>query len=109
LIGSDAAAWRPESVKLATAEYFSAQDLFGQWLEDECDAEPGNTWKWEASGALFESWSAYAKAAGEEPGSRKAFADAMQGRGFERCEKGHAKTRSFSGVRLKVKGLNDFG
>ena len=32
-----------------------------RWLEEECDAERGNTHKWETSAALFERWSAYAE------------------------------------------------
>ena len=30
---------RPASVSAATDEYFEEQDLFGQWLEEECDVE----------------------------------------------------------------------
>ena len=36
---------RPESVKAATEDYFAEQDLIGQWLDEECDIEPGNTHK----------------------------------------------------------------
>lgn len=74
---------RPAVVLDATAAYFAGEDTFGQWLEDTCDVEPGNPHKWEKSGALFESWCAYAKAAGEEHGTAKAFSSAMQGRGLE--------------------------
>ena len=31
---------RPQSVLHATAAYFAKQDVFGQWLEDECVVEP---------------------------------------------------------------------
>ena len=61
---------RPQSVIEATEEYFSNQDLFGQWLEDECDVEPGNRWKIAKSGELFAAWAAYAKRAGENPGTK---------------------------------------
>ena len=47
----------PSAVLSATAAYLEGEDLFGQWLADECDAEPGNAWKWEAVGQLFDSWS----------------------------------------------------
>jgi putative DNA primase/helicase len=66
---------RPRTVIEATSEYFANQDTFGQWLDEECDVEPGNRWKNEASAALFKSWQAYATSAGDKPGSRKAFAD----------------------------------
>jgi putative DNA primase/helicase len=60
---------RPATVVDATDEYFSAQDLFGQWLQDECDPEPGNSAKMETSTALFQSWRSYAERAGEAAGS----------------------------------------
>ena len=60
---------RPASVSEATHNYFEDQDVFRQWLEDECEVDPGNDYKWERSTDLFASWSAYAKAAGEHPGS----------------------------------------
>jgi putative DNA primase/helicase len=74
--------------------------LFGQWLEDECEIEPGNRWKNETSARLFRSWHGYATRAGDEPGSQKGFADAMQKRGLER-DKGSKGVRLFRGVRLK--------
>src|SRR5215204_525345 len=91
----------PAAVLSATAAYLEGEDLFGQWLADECDAEPGNAWKWEAVGQLFDSWSTYATRAGEKPGSKKAFSQAMQNRGLASSEQGHAKVRAFTGIRLK--------
>jgi phage/plasmid-associated DNA primase len=69
---------RPESVKLATEQYFDDQDSFAQWLEDACDVEVGNFDKWEKSAPLFEAWSAYAL----KSGSTVAFAEEMAKRGF---------------------------
>jgi putative DNA primase/helicase len=83
----------------ATNEYFSAQDLFGQWLDDECDVEPGNTYKTEASADLFASWRAYAERAGEQPGTQKSFAENMQTRGLERFRT--KSFRGFRGIRLR--------
>jgi putative DNA primase/helicase len=45
----------PETVRAATASYFDNQDLFAQWLEEKCDAEPGNEFKTATSAALFKS------------------------------------------------------
>ena len=45
---------RPASVIAATESYFEDQDLMSQWLAEECDAEPGNRYKWEATAKLFE-------------------------------------------------------
>jgi putative DNA primase/helicase len=91
---------RPSSVVKATSDYFSDQDLLGQWLTDECDAEPGNRWKVAASAALFASWSTYAIRAGEKLGSRKSFAEELERRGFEK-RKGSGGVREFLGLRLK--------
>ena len=90
---------QPTSVSEATADYFADQDLFGQWLEDECDLDPGNSHKSGTNAELFGSWRAYAERAGETAGSQKAFADKMKLRGLERW---HAKSfRGFRGVRLR--------
>jgi len=90
---------RPASVKEATAEYFSEQDLMRQWLDDECELEPDNEWKWETTADLFASWSGYAKAAGEDPGTTKRFAPAMRRLGIE--PKRTRSMRGWSGIRLR--------
>ena len=90
---------RPSSVVAATADYFSDQDLIGQWLDDECDADPANRHKWETGAGLFASWTAYAASAGERLGSQKAFSEELTRRGFER-DKGTKGVRIFRGVRL---------
>ena len=91
---------RPPIVVDATAEYFSAQDMLAQWIEDECDAEPGNDWKRATSADLFASWSAYAKRAGEAPQSRKVFSDALAKKGFVNS-RGSGGVRTYQGIRLK--------
>ena len=98
----------PSIVRDATDAYFSSEDIFGQWLDDACDAEVGNAYKWEAVGVLFAAWTAYANRANEEPGSIKAFSEQMQARGYAACQKGNAKTRSLSGVRLRPENVNDY-
>ena len=91
---------RPASVTSATATYFSDQDLFGQWLEDSCEVEPGNPHRWDKSGDLFASWAGYAKAAGEEAGSRKGFAEQLRKRGLSTVKKTHG-VRAVLGVQLQ--------
>ena len=90
---------RPQCVLDATAEYFGAQDVVGQFLDEECDCEPGNTWKTATTGELFTAWTAYAKAAGEVPGTQRSFSDILQRRGFERMRVN--KGRVYRGIRLK--------
>ena len=59
---------RPASVVAATEDYFSEQNLFAQWLAAECEVDPAKEF-WEKTVDLFKSWSDYAKAAGEQPGT----------------------------------------
>ena len=92
---------RPDSVRQATEGYFADQDLLGQWLDEACDTEPGNRHKYAATVDLFASWTEFAKQAGDEPGSRKAFSSELGKRGFEPFREGHDKIRSFRGLRLK--------
>lgn len=92
---------RPESVKAATESYFSDMDMFGQWLEEECDVEPGNPHKWATTTELFASWADYAKAAGEAAGSQKTLKDMLVRRDVEPYRSKTA--RGFKGIRLRPK------
>lgn len=92
------------SIIAATAEYFENQDLFGQWLDEKCDAEPGNEFKTATSAQLFKSWSEFTQAAGEEPGTRKGFGMLLERRGFTRDRTG--KARLWQGLRLKAEGYD---
>jgi len=91
---------RPGIVKKETEDYFSEQDTFAQWLSDECDCDPGNTWKMGTSKELFDSWHAYAVAANEQIGSRKSFSDNLKKRRFE-IHRGTKGARSFRGICLR--------
>src|SRR5262249_57456813 len=88
----------------ATSEYFEKQDLFSQWLNEKCDAEPGNLFKSATSAELFKSWSEFLKIAGEAPGTQKGFAGIMKQHNFvlDRTK----KVRLWRGLRLKVE---DYG
>lgn len=92
---------RPESVIAATEDYFAEQDLIGQWIEEECDAERGNTYKTATIAELYTSWRGFAVIAGEDPGTKKKLSGVLVKRGFEKCTFGHKKDRGFSGIRLK--------
>ena len=91
---------RPDSVKDATETYFDEQDLFGQWVKDCCKTGHGHPFPWDLSSRLYESWKSYAVRAGEEAGSSKAFAQAMQKRGFERYREPNTGMRAFKYIRL---------
>jgi putative DNA primase/helicase len=91
---------RPASVQAATDAYFGDQDLIGQWLEDCCDVKPGEHHVWDKSADLFDSWTDYAHKAGDAPGTKKSFGQAMQRRGFEPHR--YQACRGFRFVRLKT-------
>lgn len=92
----------PESVRAATAAYFSEQDLIGQWLDDESTVEPNNDHRWETSADLFKSWKDYAERAGEKPGTAKSLASRLRRHGLRDGTKkpGGKKTRCWLGVSL---------
>lgn len=94
---------RPEIVKQATEEYFDEQDLVAHWLDECCDVERGNQFKWETASALFTSWKRYAEAAGEHPGTAKSMASALATRGFDKKRITGGKT-AYLGLRLKSAG-----
>jgi putative DNA primase/helicase len=89
----------PQSVSTATAAYFAEQDLFSQWLEEKCDVELDNPYKSATTSELYASWSAYARAAGEDPGTTKSFAPAMSRKGIKPFRSSTAC--GWSGIRLK--------
>lgn len=90
---------RPAAVTEATADYFDAQDLIGQWIADCCDTGPG---KWEQPTPLYNAWCAYAREAGEDPGAMKSFTAALQKRGFPSKRTG-PKGRFYDRISLRVK------
>jgi putative DNA primase/helicase len=89
---------RPKSVLDATADYFEDQDLFGQWLDDCCEISPANDRMFETSAALYKSWCRYSNAAGEKPGTKKAFAALLKRRKVSEARTKAA--RGFVGITL---------
>ena len=86
---------RPERVRAATAAYLAGQDVVGSFLHEVCETGPAHV---ETAGALYAAWAAYAKAAGEAPGSRRGLAFALERRGMARLRSRHA--RLYRGLRL---------
>ena len=99
----------PAAVTKATDEYFTGQDRFTQWLEDECDVELGNHYKHAPIADLYASWATYCRNNGDEPGSKNALAEELENHGFERAQVGHAKTRAYLGIRLLRPVTSPFG
>jgi putative DNA primase/helicase len=95
---------RPESIVTATREYFDDQDLFGQWLAECCDVEPGNRYKSANATALFNSWSVYAVAAGEDPGKAKRLSANLLRKGLTKKKEG---VMVYTGIMLKRPAVKD--
>ncbi|MEQ9811460.1 MAG: phage/plasmid primase, P4 family [Azospirillaceae bacterium] len=92
---------RPQVVTQATASYFSEQDLVGEWLEACC--EKGESRFTDTTANLFRSWSDFAIASGEHPGSTKKLSMRLQRLGYELLTEtpGHRKQRGLQGIRVK--------
>ena len=88
---------RPKIVQQATTDYFETQDLFGHWLDENCDTGPGKS---EAASALFDNWMKYADRRGERPGSMPSFTDNLVKRGFTKRRTSAANL--YEGIALKL-------
>jgi putative DNA primase/helicase len=92
---------RPQIVIAATETYFSEQDTLRHWLEDSCETGPHTS---DTQAVLFKSWTDYAIAAGEKPGTKKSFTQTMHDRyGFEPVKHtpGSNAKRGFLGVQVR--------
>ncbi|MCW2218314.1 putative DNA primase/helicase [Bradyrhizobium japonicum] len=88
---------RPQIVLDATEEYFSEQDSVSQWIDDRCETGKGTLW--DTSTNLFKSWTAWANANGEKPGTTKWFAQVLKRKGFKAAR--NNKKRGFRGIEAK--------
>jgi putative DNA primase/helicase len=93
---------RPACVISATEEYFSDQEVFPRWLEEECISDPNSTVS-EKGSILYKSWADYAKSVGASPGKLVEFREKMERAGFR--YRRTTKVREFVGVRLKPQGV----
>lgn len=92
---------RPAVVADATDEYFTEQDTVRHWAAECCDTGGRNLS--DSTANLFASWSAYAMANGEKPGSTKWFSQILQRHGFQSVADtpGQRKRRGFLGISVK--------
>jgi putative DNA primase/helicase len=97
---------RPACVIKATEEYFSDQELFRRWLEEECITHPGpGATIAEASSVLYRSWAEFARSLGAKPGTQTDFKESMTRAGFTYRQRN--THREFVGVQLKHKQLSE--
>ena len=86
----------PAVVRSATDEYFATQDLFGQWVEERCDIDAGNS---STGSSLFEDWKVYSACRGERSGQISSFTDNLTKRGFRKRRTSTAN--HYEGIALK--------
>lgn len=91
---------RPASVVAATAEYFSEQDIFGQWLDQECNLGVN---EWEEPTHLFNAWAKFARNGGEDAGTIVTFATKLKKRGFTKGKV--SQVRAWKGLALRARPL----
>jgi putative DNA primase/helicase len=92
---------RPDVVLSATADYFSEQDTVHQWVEELCKLGPRQS---DTLAVLFKSWSDYALANGEKPGTTKWFSQTVAKLGCEAVKNtpGQNGKRGFKGIGVKL-------
>ena len=79
---------RPTAVQVATEDYFETQDIFKQWLDENCELHKDVC---TSASALYADWKAYADSRNEKPGTTVSFAERLTARGF-------AKSRTRNGI-----------
>ncbi len=94
----------PAVVRDATAEYFGEEDIFSQWLEDECERGAGD---WATASRLFAAWRRYAEQANTRAGDQRSFAGRMEAAGFARGNSRTKGGRHWLGLRLVQPDLGE--
>jgi putative DNA primase/helicase len=93
----------PEEVKAATDSYREEMDVLGEFLKDRCRQSPDAR---VSSKELFEAYTAWCEANGQEPVGQRAFVSALKEKGFNRSRLGSGGVRGWIGVEL-IGGLTD--
>jgi putative DNA primase/helicase len=86
----------PKAVTDATADYFSSQDVFADWIEECCEVGPQ---AWETPSRMFASWKRYAEHHNERAGQQSAFRERMEARGFAQSRGNRG--RFWSGIKVR--------
>lgn len=71
----------PKVVTDASEAYFAAEDAIARWIGACCAVDKAYS---ATSGELYRSWKNWAEDGGEEPGSNKAFSNALEEGGYKR-------------------------
>jgi putative DNA primase/helicase len=86
----------PKTVSDATADYLAGEDVFRQWIDENCKTGPNFFSPFKE---LFENWKVWAEVRGEFIGKQRAFTENLESRGFRKDRTEHQ--RGFRGIRLK--------
>ncbi|MFO1037304.1 MAG: phage/plasmid primase, P4 family [Geminicoccaceae bacterium] len=70
----------PAGVRVATDNYLNAEDDLGQWLDDCCIVSARIDWT--SLGSLYASYTVWAEARGQHPGTLKGLSKNLDERGF---------------------------
>lgn len=87
----------PESVRAATADYLSEEDVLAVWVEETIDQDPQGFVRVADLHANYQTW---AKRFGERFMGLKRFSQVIEDRGFERGKHPVDRTRGFNGIKL---------
>jgi putative DNA primase/helicase len=87
-------------IEEATRSYLGDQDLHNQWLDECCVVRRQDGALRAAVSDLYESFSAFAKAGGEVPGTKKALSSWLAAAGFTPARTG--QVRMMAGLRLRT-------
>lgn len=88
----------PEAVVGATAAYREEQDTLADFFAECCRLAPGFTC---TSSALYAKYVEWAKQAGDEPLSKRAFGLMVVDRGVQSTRLGHEAIRGYTGISLR--------
>ena len=70
---------KPEAVAEASEAYLVDEDKIGAWLSECCEKRSS---AWAPSTDMFASWTRWAKAAGEDPGTQSKFVASLKAKGY---------------------------
>jgi P4 family phage/plasmid primase-like protien len=87
----------PESVRAATNDYLSDEDVLAVWVEETIDSDPQGFVRVADLHANYQTW---AKKFGERFMGLKRFSQVIEDRGFERGKHPVDRTRGFIGIKL---------
>jgi putative DNA primase/helicase len=91
----------PDSVTTATEEYLDVEDVFGNFLDEECVIDPNAT---ESPVGLWEKWKTWAMTTNEFVGNKTRFLQKLEDRGFRpdrAYDQSGKRQRVHRGLRLR--------